>query len=260
MTALFREGRLLLALLCALIACACASAPSGERSGVTINTWRALDTAPEQPWQGARTRLYTYVLIGDIPAGASADESTAKALRALASLLPEVQAGRSLRAAGNSQLMPEELMRANQYCIPAKDAGAASVDVQNYDRALASAYLSMFKLVLEANDRMAGRLAGPGPFFLAVRKPLSELATRDAQGKLVIDTTSPVLLMDMSGKQAVTMPVYVAAYQDSIRRNLTDRDTTLRPLSPAFASALVTTGEALPFISEAYAGTKKLFE
>jgi hypothetical protein len=256
----FLRSRALTAFLCTLVVSACAFTPAPLRGGVTINMWRTIDAAPSQPWHGARTRLYTYVLIGDAPSGASEDAQAARAQRALLALLEEVQAGAHLRPGDDPNLMPAQLMSANQYCIPFNGQPSESVNLLNYDRSLASAYLSEFKLVLAANDEMAKRLAGPGPFFLATRKPVGELVTWDAQGTPKIDSSSPVLLMDMSGKHERTIPVYVAAFQDSIRKNLTDSSATLQPLSPEFASVLIKAGEALPFISEAYAGTKKLFQ
>ena len=268
------HGQFLLALLLVLAAAGCAFPPWPDQppptaelpfdpergSGVTINTWRALRTGPTQAWQGARTRLYTYVLVGDIPAGASMDASAARAERSLSVLLQEVEAGQQLHRGDDPQLMPAQLALANQYCIPAKGAATSSVNLESYDRALASSYLSMFKLVVEANDDMARSLAGPGPFLVALRKPLPDLLTRDAQGRWVVDSTSPVLLLDMSGRHERTMPVFVTAFQESIRRNLTGSSERLRPLSPAIASFLIDMGQALPVISEAYAGTRKLFE
>ena len=39
-----------------------------------------------------------------------------------------------------------------------------------------------------------------------------------------------------------------------------DGSAVLQPLRPLFASAVLQANEALPFVAEAYAGTRRLFE
>ena len=149
-------------------------------------------------------------------------------------------------------------MRANQYLLPAPAGHADRVTLSVYDIELATEYLNLMKLALAEHD-FAERLASTGPFLIALRKPLPEFAVRGKDGRLRFDPNSPVLLIDASDSHPKSMPAYVTAFTEAVRMELPTETSELRPLRPAFASALLRTSEALPFVAEAYAGSRKLF-
>lgn len=249
--------------LCFVWLAACGTAP-GDRAGVQFHAWRALVQNPMQPWVGPRTQLYTYVLVGDIGMTAgvmpdSADASHSRAYKALVQLLAEVQEYQSLPSGGDPRWTPEMLAGANQFCIPAADATLKKITPADYDLALAAAYLRQFAFALESHDEMSAHLRGVGPFLLATRKPVGEIVTRDAQGSLRVDTSTPILLVDMSGSHEASVPVYVNAFKKAVRNGVAGT-AVLRPLRAEFASILIDLGRAVPFVAEAYAGTKKKFE
>lgn len=230
------------------------------RGGVTIHTWRAITAAPTQPWSGPRTALYTYLLIGDVGAlTTQTNAATQRAWLALEQLLKEVQAGQPIRPEDAARWPPEVLARANQFCVPALTAAPARIEPRDYDLDRSHDYLNLLRLAVQANDAMTRSLAGLGPFLVATRKPVGEIVTRDAQGVLNIDTASPILLVDMSGKNEKAMPVYVQSFQATVRKEVA-ASAVLKPLRATFASLVLEANEAVPLVAEAYAGTRKLFE
>lgn len=263
-----RRTLLLVIQLCLLVllASSCAlgpvppSAPE-ERAGVDIHTWRALREDPTQVWTGPRTALYTYVLVGDVGgASGEANEATGRAVRALARLLREVQASQPiLPTAGGPQLSPAVLARANQFCVPLRAASSTPVTPENYDFDLARRYRDTFLLLVDEQPEMARSLHSLGPFLVATRKPLAEMMSLRPDGRAEVDTESPILLVDMSGRHEESMSVYVLAFREAVREQVAGR-SVFRPLSPAFASRVLELNEALPLVAEAYAGTKRLFK
>lgn len=229
---------------------------SGEREAVGIHTWSALTQAPQGEWSGPRTALYTYVLVGDVGGNdaVAANPSITNARRALDELLKEVQAAQPVASIADKEV----LARVNQFCIPAQGYTAGRLTLEHYDFALASNYMNRIRLVPLPTD-MAERLSGVGPFLIGTRKPLAEIVVRAPDGALTIDTRSPVLLMDLSGQHAKSMPAYVKAYKEAVRSIDPSRSAMLQPLSPRIASEVLKLNEALPFVAEAYAGTQKRF-
>lgn len=255
-----RFGRLLLAFCCAwLVGCATQRAPD-----VSIHAWHPLVQAPMEVWNSRRTALYTYVLVGDIGDGAAAlpaadGSARARAYRALVNLLAEVQAGQSVGSGDDPNWTTAVLARTNQFCIPAAVDQARPIGPGDYDLRRAAAYLNVFKLALEANEAMAQRLGDTGPFLLATRKPIGEIVTQDAQGAVRVDTSAPILLVDLSARHEDAVPAYVTAFKQAVRKGVAG-STVLRPLRAEFASFFLDANEAMPFVAEAYAGTRKLFE
>lgn len=246
----------------ALAACALQPSPTAVTSpergaNVTIHVWRPIASPPAQPWAGPRTRLFTYVLVGDIGNG-RVDSASKRAEQALEVLIQEVQAGQEL-IGGENDLTPLMLEQANQFCIPATAQTLTRITPAEYSYSLASDYLSAFRVVLSENIDLTRSLAGVGPFLIATRKPIGELFSTDVQGRQVIDTTSPILVMDMSGRHPDAIPAYVSAFKAAVRDDVA-ATTELRPLRPTIASFLLTINEAIPMVAEAYAGTKKQFQ
>ncbi|NVH74207.1 hypothetical protein FSB08_17025 [Paraburkholderia sp. JPY432] len=258
--------RRLLAWLAGLALAACTIAPQlppaaglgPERGGnVIVHVWRPISNSPTQPWLGPRTRLFTYVLVGDIGSGNS-DEAGRRAEAALEVLIQKVQDGQELTDS-KSGLTPLLLQQANQFCIPATSQNLSKITRSEYSYSLAAGYLNLFRVALSENENLTESLAGVGPFLIATRKPVGELWSTDAQGKQVIDTTSPILVMDMSGRQPDAIPEYVNAFKSAVRDDVA-LTSEIKPLRPAIASFLLTLNEAIPMVAEAYAGTRKQFE
>lgn len=216
-----------------------------------------MSQAPSQPWQGARTQLYTYVLSGDAggDSGDGGSPARAQARRALAALLREIQAGQPTSGVPEREL----LARTNQFVVPARGYTQGPLTLAQYDFALSAAHLNRFRLVLDSPDQQ-DRLAGLGPFFIATRKPLYELVHQGADGRWIVDTASPILLVDMTRAHPDAMATYTNTYRDAVRAALPESTTTLAPLRARFASALLKTAEAVPMVAEAYASTAKLLK
>ena len=218
------------------------------RESITLHAWRGLAEGPQQPWMGPRTTLYTYVLVGDVSGAAGEGSSEAvTARRALAELLAEIGGGQAVDAQAEAVV----LRRTNQFLIPSTRAPDVPVMLQAYDFRLAAAYRARARIAFDG-DPIGRRLDGPGPFLLAMAGPWPEALKSEASGR--------VLLMDLSGHHPKAMPVFVTAFRDAVRDAARLDDQVLEPLRPRLASALLRTSEALPFVAEAYAGTRKLIE
>ena len=227
-----------------------------EREDIVIHAWRTLTQPPQDAWSGPRSALYTYVLIGDAGGNDAAGASPAAqdARRALDELLKEVQAGQPVKSIADKEL----LARVNQFCVPARGYRAGRLTLDHYDFDLAGSYLNRVRFVALSPD-MSAHLGNVGPFLVGTRKPLGDLVRREADGTLTIDTRSPLLLMDLSGMHRKSMPAYVFAYKKAVLRIDPSQSALLQPLGPHIASILLEMGEAVPFVSEAYAGTQKKF-
>ncbi|WP_157636192.1 hypothetical protein [Burkholderia ubonensis] len=261
----FRRVLRSLSLLAGLWLAACGISPSSQapalpqagsevRGNVTIHTWRPIASSPTQAWTGPRTKLFTYVLVGDIGNG-NVNEATWRARQGLDQLIQEVQAGQQL-GEGQGNLTLQMLEQANQFCIPATDRSLKKVTLAEYSFSLAAEYLNTFRVVLRENEQLSKSLSGVGPFLIATRKPVGELVSQGAQG--TIDTNSPVLVMDMSGRHPDAIAEYVNAFKVAVRKDVADT-AQLKPLRPTIASYLLIVNEAIPLVAEAYAGTTKYF-
>jgi hypothetical protein len=225
------------------------------RDGVLVHSWTPVGQAAGAAWSGPRTRLYTYVLSGDA-GGNDGDGGSSSRLRArqcLDGLLRETQASQRASSITEADL----LQRANQFVLPARGYEKGAFRLEHYDFALAAGYLNRFQLAL-SKPEFAERLARLGPFLIASPLPLNELVKLAPDGRLVVDTSAPVLLVDMTESNPKAAPAYLNAFKDAVRTGLPEETTTLEPLRARFASVVLTTAEALPFVAEAYAGTRKL--
>ena len=243
---------------CALFGFNRGQSPSaGVRDDIVVHTWRTLTRPPQEAWSGQRTALYTYVLIGDVggnEGGAGGSSAAQDARKALEELLKEIQSGQTADSITDREL----LARVNQFCVPAHGYSAGRLTLDQYDFELASSYLNRIRFVTLPRD-MADRFNDVGPFFIGTRKPLSEIVTRSADGTLTIDSQSPLLVMDLSGRHRGSMPEYVLAYKRAVRNIDPGRSALLQPLRPFIASEVLKLNAALPFVAEAYAGTQKRF-
>ena len=258
--------------LAALVQAACTWAPPApdvppsQRDGVLIHSW-ALTTQPASaPWIGQRTRLYTYVLSGDAARDlGGASPARLQARKSLGGLLNEVQATQVAASIDEAAL----LRGANQFVLPARRGAAepGSVDrpgaqrfsIDQYDFELAAGYLNRFRLVLDGPE-FAPRLARLGPFLIATQKPVGEIVTQSADGSISIDRTAPVLLIDLTGSRPEAAPIYVEGFKQAVRFVLPQQSTSFQPLRAQFASVLIRFGEALPFVAEALASTRRLID
>jgi hypothetical protein len=197
------------------------------------------------------------VLVGDIGDG-NINEATRRAQRAMNVLVKEVQAGQQI-GEGQGDLTLQMLEQANQFCVPASGEALTGVTLADYNFGLAKEYLNVFRYLLGGNQQLSSSLSSVGPFLIATRKPVGELLSRGTQGRWIIDTSSPVLVMDMSGRHPDAIPEYVNAFKTAVRNDVAVT-TELKPLRPAIASYLLTVSEAIPVVTEAYAGTSKLFK
>lgn len=249
-------GAVLVLLLVLVGSCALTPESPNVRDGVVVHGWTAVSQPPASAWMGPRTALYTYVLSGDA-GGAVADQASPareRARRALGELLQEMQASQPASSIQEAEL----LRKANQFVIPARGGTTGALDLEHYDFVLAAQYLNRFRLLLP-DPAARARLEGLGPFFLATLQPLDALVRTLPDGSTRMETDLAALMVDMTGAHPKSIPVYVGAFKDAVRKELPSQFTTLSPLRARFASILVDTGEALPFVAEAYAGTLKVF-
>lgn len=226
-----------------------------EPERVLIHSWTPTPASPVESWGGPRTRLYTYVLSGDA-GGSEASSSTVtrqRAREALEGLLHEIQASQPTTAMSE----PDLLREANQFVLPAHGYDKGAFRLEHYDFQLAAGYISWFKIVL-AETEIWSRLDRLGPFLVAARKPLAELVNRHADGTVTVEAGAPLLIVDMSDAHPKAAPAYMNAFKDAVRGVMPTETMTLEPFRARLASLLLTTNEALPFVAEAYAGTRKM--
>jgi hypothetical protein len=247
-------ARLALAILMVLSASMTGCLTNPQR-GVPINMWRPIDQPPLEAWTGPRTKLYTYVLVGEMGDG-SADKSSANAKASLTALLAQLQQG--IRLADDAPVARELLEAANQYCIPgtadAKDS-EGRVSWSSYNRGLALQYLGVLRIAVSNSPALTQGIVGKGPFLVATRQPLASVV-KMRKGRLIPGFDEPLLLMDMSGVDERVIGEHVRAYQSAIQRDVA-QTSVMKPLLPAMADFLTKVDRAIPFIAEAYANSVK---
>jgi hypothetical protein len=231
---------------------------SGERPGIVLEAWRGIGVSPSVPWDGPRTAVYTYVLVGDVGGReyTGSNEQILRSRRGLFELLKEVQAGQAADNVRDAEL----LARTNQFCIPSTAKSDQRVDESTFGFELASEYINYFKLALGGREVLLSRLDNVGPFLIATRLPLGEIVRRNPDGRLSVDVTAPVLLIDLSGEHPKAMPSYAKAFKEAVRRDEVVESKRLTPLRPAFASAVLKLNEAIPFVVEAFASARNAIE
>jgi len=222
--------------------------------GIDIHTWSASTASLDAPWQGPRTLLYTYILSGDAaggnPAIASSKERT-DARDALAALLAESQANQEASTGHEANL----LQHANQFVVPAKNYTGQKLTLDQYDFTQSVAILNRVRMALD--PEMQARFDRPGPFLLAMRKPINEYSVAQTA------TAKPsvlVMLVDMSGKHPKAAPAYMRGFKAAVRKNLPDNFEQAPMLHAEFASVVLKLNEAIPFVATAYAETGKLIQ
>ncbi|MHA6896407.1 hypothetical protein ACQUJT_20345 [Ralstonia pseudosolanacearum] len=215
---------------------------------VAINLSQPITVQPRDPWSGPRTRLYTYVLVGDIGDG-SANAAKQRARQALGHLLDEVQAGVYPGVGPNAPSL-DMLRVANTFCIPARSTNPTPVTLETYDFALAAMYLNTFRAMLASSPQMSARLAGVGPFLVATKQPVGEMSSAGA-------STEPlVLVMDMSGRNPGTISEHVSHFKDAVRVNASAVGE-LNPMLPRVASLLMDLDKSIAIVTESYAGIRQ---
>ncbi|MGW8392435.1 hypothetical protein [Pseudoduganella sp. HUAS MS19] len=225
---------------------------SGQRAGVDFHTWSTLGAKVESPWTGPRSLLYTYVLSGDA-AGGTPDAATTKertdARRALGVLIAELQASQAASTVGEAGL----LQHANQFVVPVQNYQGGKLALEHYDFTRSVAILNRVRPALEPDMRT--RLDRPGPFLLAMRRPINEFSVA------ANETAKPallVLLVDMSGAHPKAVPVYMNGFKAAVVKGLPENFRSAPVLRAELASAALKANEAIPFIAAAYAETGKL--
>jgi len=234
-----------------------APANASQRLEISVHAWRPLTKGPDERWDGRRTPLYTYVLVGDVGGQDTreGDGVTINARSALKELLNEVQ----LRQRIEAVKPPELLEHANQYCVPSRNYSHGVFELRHYDFDLANEYLNAARVAFSKHPALTAHLTKVGPFLIGTRKPISEVVSRTG-GETRIDSGSPVVLVDLTGRHPKSMSAYIRAFEESSRKLEQSDSTVLAPLRPAFASAVLRVNEAVPFVAEAYAGTEKMFK
>ncbi len=235
-----------------LAACAAAVLPepgtTTDRDTVAIHLSQPVTAQPRDPWSGPRTRLYTYVLVGDIGDG-SANAATQRARQALGHLLDEVQAG-VYPGVGPNAPSPDMLRVANTFCIPARSTNPTPVTLETYDFALAATYLNTFRAMLAGSPQMSARLAGVGPFLVATKQPVGEMPGAGASAEPL------VLVMDMSGRHPGTISEHVSHFKEAVRVNASAVGE-LNPMLPRVASVLMDLDKSIAIVTESYAGIRQ---
>lgn len=229
---------------------------SNERStNVDIHTWNVITQPPLAVWNGPRTALYTYVLIGDVGDGdVSTGSAQARAAKiTLEKLLDEVRHVQRVL-----QVEKDLFVRVNQFCVPGHGPDSEPPTLKNYNFSLASNYMNWIKKIALLPE-MAVHLRNVGPFLVATREPLGEIIAERGNGTLTINMHSPVLLMDLSGRHPMSMGDHFRAYKDTVQKIDPAQNALLEPLRPKIASLLLELNVAIPFVAEAFAGTQEVF-
>lgn len=226
-----------------------------------MHSWRPLALAPEAPWQGPTSALYTYVLAGDIATGPNApppDAGVALARASLEALLREVEQSEFKSPSGTP--FPAEIrVRMNQFCIPVKAASRAAnvVGMGDYDFGLSADYRHRFQAILDGNVELRRALLRRGPFLVATRLPTDGLI---ANGTQRVQVDSPILVMDLSGFGPEAVPYFVEAFKNAVATTQAPATRELRPLKPTIVSYLTAINRGVPLVAEVWSKTLKTFE
>ncbi|SFG70623.1 hypothetical protein SAMN05518865_116126 [Duganella sp. CF458] len=225
---------------------------SGQRAGVEFHTWSTLLGSAESRWQGPRSLLYTYVLSGDAAGGSpevASNRERQNARDALAILLAEIQASQSASTVGGAGL----LQHANQFVVPAQHYQGGKLTLAEFNFVKSVAILNRVRMALAPD--MRARLDRPGPFLLAMRRPINEFSVAANE---MAKPSVLVMLVDMSGAHRKAVPVYLSGFKAAVREGLPDNFTRAPVLRAEIASVALRANEAIPFIAAAYADTGKL--
>jgi hypothetical protein len=226
------------------------------RPPVQDELWREIVDAPERAWQGPRPQVFTYVLAGDIggAAYAGSNQQVIEARVALEALLREIKALPS--ATG---LSPSTVAHAHLFCIPTLRTKPGTkpdttTHTASFNFALSDDYRRQVRLLLSDRPDLAAAFRRVGPFLVAFRLPVGEVA----EPSLAAPRASPALLIDMTGAAPDSIAVFVNAFKESVREEDVIADQALAPLRARFVSALLRVNQAIPFIAEAQAGVSKM--
>jgi hypothetical protein len=226
------------------------------RKPVQDELWREIVDAPDRAWQGPRPQVFTYVLAGDIggAAYAGSNQQVIEARVALDALLREIKA--LPRATG---LPPATIAHAHLFCIPTlRTKPGTKTDttthMASFNFALSDDYRRRVRLLLSDRPDLAAAFRRVGPFLVAFRLPVGEIA----EPSLATSRASPALLIDMTGAAPDSIAVFVNAFKESVREEDVITDQALAPLRARFVSALLRVNQAIPFIAEAQAGVSKM--
>lgn len=207
---------------------------------ILVEMWREITVNPNAPWVGNRPAIFSYLLSGEIGGEtySGSDQRIVLARANMNALLTEIQI---LEKA----LPGRELHAANLFCIPS----VRHADKQmHFDPPLASEYRQALAQVLANETILYYKLAGPGPFIVATRRPVNELL-EDSRG-------SDILLIDLSDVDTKSVVVFLNEYKSRIRRQDIVGSKEFAPLRPAMVSLLLKANAAVPFISSVYAGAR----
>lgn len=201
--------------------------------------------------------MYTYVLVGDgAEQGSTVDADRARgALKSLLQLIEQTQA-----VAKSDSPFPQPIAaRMNQFGVPTKKGidPRASVGLEEYDFNLAQEYRRWFQVITAKDPRLNGALAGSGPYLVATRAPIAMLVG-EAQGQRAVVAESPVLVMDMSGRTAASVPYYVGAFKVAVTEAQPD-SAMLQPMKPVIVQYLVDANHAIPILEEFWSKSREMF-
>jgi hypothetical protein len=183
-----------------------------QSAGIAFHISRPITASPNAQLPPPTSSLFTYVLG---PNKDTASQAGVLAHDALKTLLAETQ--RVPVAPGTQGPYYIPIKNLNQFLIPAKvPLKDQPVPIEEYDLTLSEGYISTFKLALIDKPDMISRLGGYGPFLLATLQPIGEIVQVSSNGEAYLLSNAPILLMDLSGYQASSIPAAVQVYKDAV--------------------------------------------
>ena len=183
-----------------------------------IEAWRNVIDPAGTALDRAAREVFENVVTGDIGGDRydGQDQQVVRARENLIALLAEVRAQPPA-----DDLTVLQMSQANLFCIPMRPGAALG-----YDFRLATRYRLAVSAFL--SDTLAARLQGVGPFLVALKVPVDELAAADPSHLYVT-------LIDLGDAEPAAIAIFVRAFKSAIRSKGVAQEQELSSLRGAAA-------------------------
>lgn len=228
---------------------------NAQRSQALAHRWVPLAALDRHPIT-REAAYFTYLISGEVggPTYSGTNEQLLAGRKNLRAALREIKASQPApQASAPTQVRVLRLTPFNAFVIPQLAKPPADGDeLQAFDFA-ASRNLREVSLMLLPVDHVIRRaLQREGPFLLATKQPLHELAGITST-QVLPERDPDLLFLDLTDVAAASIPVFLNVFRDSLQDEGVQGKRELRSLRARLVSALLKLDDAIPFIATASA-------
>lgn len=225
---------------------------------VEYHVWQPLSHSPAEAWHTPRVKMYTYVLFNSpVSSTTMLQYQEQRARQRLIMLLGSI--GRAEDRADTIENQSLNLQATNLFLIPSNIETLTTARIENYSLPLSRQYLAYFGSALATNKKLHKQLHQSGPFLLSTLKPIGEIIKLDARGtNYQIDTTQPILLVDMTGAHEKSIVEVVRTFKNQVAEESLTGIKAFEPMRLKLVSLLLKLNDAIPVVNNAVAGSCNL--